>query len=180
MADMRELQLVLAGFGGQGVLFAGKVVAYSALIEGREVSWLPSYGPEMRGGTANCSVTLSDEPIGSPLVTAPNALVAMNQPSFDRFVDAVQPGGVVVADSSMVPDVRVPAGVEACAIPATKLAEEAGLAGLGNIVLVGKLWAMTRFCERASLDAAIEASVPPRKAALIEKNKQAVALGIEA
>lgn len=175
-----ELRIVLAGFGGQGVLFAGKVIAYSALIEGREVSWLPSYGPEMRGGTANCSVTLSDEPIGSPLVTAPNALVAMNQPSFDKFIDAVQPGGVVVADSSMVPEVRVPEGVEVCALPATKLAEEAGLAGLANIVLAGKLWALTGFCDRATLDAAIEASVPARKAALVEKNKEAIRLGIEA
>ena len=180
MADIKELQLVLAGFGGQGVLFAGKVVAYTALLGGREVSWLPSYGPEMRGGTANCSVTISDEPIGSPLVTAPNALIAMNQPSFDRFIDAVKPGGVAVADSSMVPDLRVPEGVEVIALPATTLAEEAGLAGLGNIVLTGKLWDATRFCERALLDAAIEACVPPRKAALIEKNKEAIQLGIEA
>ena len=180
MADIKELQLVLAGFGGQGVLFAGKVIAYAALLEGREVSWLPSYGPEMRGGTANCSVTLSDEPIGSPLVTAPNARVAMNQPSFDKFIGTVRPGGVAVADSTMVPEVTAPEGVEVCAIPATALVEEAGLKGLANIVLVGKLWALTGFCDRATLDAAIEASVPPRKAALIEKNKQAMALGIEA
>ena len=95
---MRELQLVLAGFGGQGVLFAGKVVASAGLLEDRELSWLPSYGPEMRGGTANCSVTLSDNPIGSPLIMEPNALIAMNQPSFDKFIETVVPGGIVVID----------------------------------------------------------------------------------
>ena len=91
--SMATIKIVLAGFGGQGVLFAGKLIANTALVEDREVSWLPSYGPEMRGGTANCSVTLSDEPIGSPLVVEPDALVAMNQPSLDKFVDAVEPGG---------------------------------------------------------------------------------------
>ncbi|MBQ3106897.1 MAG: 2-oxoacid:acceptor oxidoreductase family protein [Eggerthellaceae bacterium] len=176
----RDLQVVLAGFGGQGVLFGGKVIAYAGLIENREVSWLPSYGPEMRGGTANCSVTLADDPIGSPLVVEPNALVAMNQPSFDKFIDAVLPGGVVVVDSSMVQDIREPEGVRVYALPATQMAEDAGLKGLGNIVLVGKLFAETGFCERATLDAAIDKCVPPKKAALIEKNKQALVLGMEA
>ncbi len=84
---MKDLNIIFAGFGGQGVLFAGKVTAYAGLIEGKELSWLPSYGPEMRGGTANCSVCISEQPIGSPLVTAPNVLVAMNQPSLQRFID---------------------------------------------------------------------------------------------
>ena len=91
---MKDLNIVFAGFGGQGILFAGKVVAYAGLIEGRELSWLPSYGPEMRGGTANCSICLSDEPIGSPLVTNPNVLIAMNRPSLDKFVNEVEPGDV--------------------------------------------------------------------------------------
>lgn len=175
-----ELKAILAGFGGQGVLFAGKVIAYAGLIEGRELSWLPSYGPEMRGGTANCSVTLSDEPIGSPLVTTPNALVAMNQPSFDKFVGDVAPDGVIIVDSDLI-DVgsTVPCG-ELCAIPATSLAEEAGLSGLSNIVLIGKLWAKMPFCTREDLDEALRKSVPPRKAALVEKNLQALALGIDA
>ncbi len=182
MSDtMREMRLVLAGFGGQGVLFAGKVIATCALLENREVSWLPSYGPEMRGGTANCSVTLSDEAIGSPLVTTPDALIAMNQPSFDKFIDEMAEGGVCVVDTALVLDTSAARNddVRLCAIPATFMAEEAGLKGLGNIVLVGKLWAETRFCERATLDAAIDRCVPPRKAAMVEKNKQALALGIE-
>ena len=180
-ATMREMRLVLAGFGGQGGLFAGKVIASCALLEDREVSWLPSYGPEMRGGTANCSVTLSDEAIGSPLVTAPDALVAMNQPSFDKFIEEMEAGGVCVVDTTLVVDTAAAErrDVRLCAIPAATMAEEAGLKGLGNIVLVGKLWAETRFCERDTLDAAIEHCVPARKAAMVEKNKQALTLGIE-
>ena len=103
---MKDLNIVFAGFGGQGILFAGKVVAYAGLIEGRELSWLPSYGPEMRGGTANCSICLSDEPIGSPLVTNPNVLIAMNRPSLDKFVNEVEPGGTILLDSSLI-DERV-------------------------------------------------------------------------
>lgn len=175
-----ELKAVLAGFGGQGVLFAGKVIASAGLIESRELSWLPSYGPEMRGGTANCSVTLSDDPIGSPLVTAPNALVAMNQPSYDKFRDSVVSGGVIIVDSDMVSDIVDIPDVETYAIDASKLAQNAGLDGLSNIVLIGKLWDVTRFCDRATLDEAIDASVPKSKDWLIEKNKEALQLGIEA
>ena len=102
----RSVNMVLAGFGGQGVLFAGKLIAYAGLLEDREVSWLPSYGPEMRGGTANCSVCLSDDPIGSPLVLAPDVLVAMNQPSLDKFERSVAEGGIVVADSRYPRDGR--------------------------------------------------------------------------
>ncbi|MBN1193236.1 MAG: 2-oxoacid:acceptor oxidoreductase family protein, partial [Coriobacteriia bacterium] len=121
------LNLLLAGFGGQGILFAGKLVAYAGLIEGRELSWLPSYGPEMRGGTANCSVCLSDEPIGSPLVVEPDVLVAMNQPSLDKFLHEVVPGGTVIVDSTMVPHVPERDDVSIFRVPATRLAEEAGL-----------------------------------------------------
>ena len=177
---MSELQVVLAGFGGQGVLFAGKIIAQAGLIEGREVSWLPSYGPEMRGGTANCSVTLSDRAIGSPLVVEPDVLIAMNQPSYDKFVDAVVPGGLIIADTSMVVSMKPRDDVRMIGISSTKMAEDAGLPGLGNVVLVGKLFDQTAFCQRETLDSAIDHCVPPRKAALIQKNKEALLLGIEA
>ena len=95
-------QILIAGFGGQGVLFTGKFLAYKGLIEQKQVSWLPSYGPEMRGGTASCSVILSDEPVGSPIVSKPDILVAMNIPSIDRFEDSVVPGGVILYDSSLI------------------------------------------------------------------------------
>ena len=177
---MSEIQILLAGFGGQGVLFAGKIIAYAGLLEEREVSWRPSYGPEMRGGTANCSVTISDRAIGSPLVVVPNVLVAMNQPSYDKFVDTVEEGGLVLADTSLVPNMESNGRIRVAGIPASRLAEEEGLAGLMNVVLVGKLWAETQFCKRETLDAAIEKSVPPTKSALIEKNKHALMLGIGA
>ena len=176
MADIKELQLVLAGFGGQGVLFAGKVIAYTALLEGREVSWLPSYGPEMRGGTANCSVTLSDEPIGSPLVTAPNALVAMNQPSFMRFVPEVVDGGLVIFDETLIsPEGELPE--RTFGLPATKMAEDAGLAGLANMVLVGALWEKSGFCTEAELLSAVDKCVSASRQALVQKNKQAIMRG---
>ena len=181
---MASIKIVLAGFGGQGVLFAGKLIANTALIEDREVSWLPSYGPEMRGGTANCSVTLSDEPIGSPLVLDPDALIAMNQPSLDKFVDSVVPGGLIIADATMVPNIpaadQVAEGARVFAVPATAMAEENGLKGLANIILAGKLWAETKFCSREALDQALEACVPPRKAHLLEPNKKALQMGIDA
>ena len=173
----RSVNMVLAGFGGQGVLFAGKLIAYAGLLEDREVSWLPSYGPEMRGGTANCSVCLSDDPIGSPLVLAPDVLVAMNQPSLDKFERSVAEGGIVVADSTLVQRIPEIEGVRMCAIPATAMAEEAGFKKLANIILAGKLFAETRFCEEETLWKAIEKCVPAKKAAMLDMNKRAPATG---
>lgn len=177
---MSSMNMVLAGFGGQGVLFAGKLIAYAGLIEDREVSWLPSYGPEMRGGTANCSICLSDEAIGSPLVLAPDVLVAMNQPSLDKFVDSVVPGGIIVADSTLILNVPEVEGVRMCAIPATAMAEEAGFKKLANIILAGKLFAEAGFCKEETLWKAIEKCVPAKKAEMLELNKKALKIGIEA
>ena len=176
----RSLNIVLAGFGGQGVLFAGKLIAHAGLLEDREVSWLPSYGPEMRGGTANCSVCLSDDPIGSPLVLAPNALIAMNQPSLDKFEHSVTEGGVVVADSTLIANVPDIPGVRMCTLPATAMAEEAGFKKLANIIMAGKLFAETRFCAEDTLWKAMEKCVPASKAAMLEMNKKALRLGMEA
>ncbi len=144
------------------------------------MSWLPSYGPEMRGGTANCSVCLSDDPIGSPLVLAPNALIAMNQPSLDKFERSVTEGGVVVADSTLIADIPDVPGVNVCAIPATAMAEEAGFKKLANIIMAGKLFAETRFCAEDTLWKAMEKCVPASKAAMLEMNKKALTLGMEA
>ena len=173
-----EMRLILAGFGGQGLLFGGKVIAYAGLIEDREVLWLPSYGPEMRGGTANCSVTLSDEPIGSPLITDPTALIIMSQPSLDKCEDTVVPGGIISVDSALTNTPPSRTDVSSFTIPATTSAEEAGLKGLANIVCVGKLWNELHFCERETLDAAIRKAVPARKADMVDKNLAALELGI--
>lgn len=176
----RCMQAVLAGFGGQGILFAGKIIANAGLLEDRELSWLPSYGPEMRGGTANCSVCISDDPIGSPLVLNPDVLVVMNQPSLDKFEHSVQPGGLVIVDSTLVPRIPDMPGVTVCAVPATALAEEAGLKGLANVILVGKLFAETRFCSEETIRAAVAAVVPARKKDKLAGNLRALELGIGA
>jgi len=171
-------QILIAGFGGQGVLFAGKVIAYSGLIAEREVSWLPSYGPEMRGGTCNCSVCLSDRTIGSPLVTEPNALIAMNLPSYDKFIDTVVAGGVAVVDSSLIEKRTERTDITACYIPASKLAEENEISGLGNIILLGKLWKETQFCSMEQLEAGLRKCVPAKKAHLVDANLKALEIGI--
>jgi len=175
---MTDLNLTLAGFGGQGVLFAGKVIAYSGLIAEREVSWLPSYGPEMRGGTCNCSVCLSDRTIGSPLVTEPNALIAMNLPSYDKFINNVAAGGVAVVDSSLIEKRTERTDITACYIPASKLAEENEISGLGNIILLGKLWKETQFCSMEQLEAGLRKCVPAKKAHLVDANLKALEIGI--
>lgn len=173
-----QLNILLAGFGGQGILFAGKLIAYAGLIEDRELSWLPSYGPEMRGGTANCSVVLSDEPIGSPLVHEPDVLVAMNQPSADKFIPDVVAGGKVILDSTMVTRYPHRDDVHFYAVPATGLAEEHGLKGLASVVLVGKLLREIGFCQVEALETAIFKSVPPKKQHLLTPNRKAFELGM--
>lgn len=175
---MNEIRVVFAGFGGQGLLFAGKVVAYAGLIDDREVSWLPSYGPEMRGGTANCSVTISDEPIGSPLVVTPNVLVAMNQPSLLKFENDIEPGGIALIDTSLITRVPERDDITVFLQPATELAEEAGLKGLANIVMVGKMLKETNFCTLETMEAAIRKAVPAKKAAMVENNLKALQLGM--
>lgn len=175
---MTDLNLTLAGFGGQGVLFAGKVIAYAGLMAEREVSWLPSYGPEMRGGTCNCSVCLSDRAIGSPLVTEPNALIAMNLPSYDKFIDAVAAGGVAVVDSSLIDKRTERTDITVCYVPASKLAEENNMTGMGNIILLGKLWKETQFCSREQLEAGVRKCVPAKKAHLVDVNLRALEIGV--
>lgn len=175
----KNYNMILAGFGGQGILFAGKVIAYGGLFDEKEISWLPSYGPEMRGGTANCNVCISDKPIGSPLVTEPDNLIVMNLPSFDKFIGMVKPGGTVVVDSFLINKKVERDDIKVFYVPATKIAEDNGLKGLANIVLVGKLFKESGFCTEQSLYAAIDKCVPPRKAAMIEANKKAIKLGME-
>lgn len=176
-APRTTLNTLLAGFGGQGILFAGKLLAYAGLLENREVSWLPSYGPEMRGGTANCSVCLATEPIGSPLVTEPEVLVALNQPSFDTFIDRVAPGGIVLCDSGLVDPHTTRTDVTLFAFPATETCADQGLKGLANVMMVGKIIKETGILEPSAIEAAIDKSIPPKRAHLIEPNKKAFMLG---
>jgi 2-oxoglutarate ferredoxin oxidoreductase subunit gamma len=175
----KTYNMVFAGFGGQGVLFTGKVVAYAGLIDGREVSWLPSYGPEMRGGTANCSVCISDEAIGSPLVTEPDVLIAMNGPSFDKFIDTVAPGGKVIIDSSLIQDVKTDRNdVTIYKVPATQLSNDEHLEGIANIILLGKALKESAFSTLETVEESLKKCVPPRKSHLLEHNVRAVKLGM--
>ena len=153
---MAETEVLMAGFGGQGMLLSGKLLAYAAMTNGMEVSWLPSYGPEMRGGTANVTVCLSDKPVGSPLTSAPRALLVMNQPSLEKFGPRVKPGGLIIVNSSLVP---IPAARPDCQVfylEATELAKTAGTARAGNLVMLGAYVALSKVVEPESIIKTIE------------------------
>jgi len=174
---MDTMRLLIAGFGGQGVLFSGKYLAYLGLLDGRQVSWLPSYGPEMRGGTANCSVIVSDEPVSSPIVSEPDCLIAMNLPSFQKYQPLVAKGGTIILDSTLIAEQPARADVQVFAVPATQLAADEGLTGLSNMILMGKF---LRECMNASeelAEAALHKTVPARKADLLDANRRALATG---
>lgn len=172
-------EIQLAGFGGQGILFAGKVLAYCGMLADKEVSWLPSYGPEMRGGTCNCSVCLSDEPIGSPMVETPDMLIAMNEPSFVKFIGSVKAGGCAFIDSTLVDSDTDRTDIKVFKIPATKLADENALKGGANIILIGKLMKETGVITMEEFEATIKKMVPAKKEQLIENNLKAVKLGYD-
>ncbi len=174
---MSQQTFLLAGFGGQGLLFAGKVIACAGMLSGKEISWIASYGPEMRGGTANCSVILSDEPIGSPLVLSPSVLVALNLPSFDKFEKSVAKGGIAIIDSSMIERNPVRDDINYCKIPVTRVANENDLKGLSNMVVLGVLLKLTNFVEYNIMLEALKKSVPAKKEALIDSNIKAIELG---
>ena len=174
---MKTTEILIAGFGGQGILFSGKFLAYKGLLEDIQVSWLPSYGPEMRGGTANCNVILSDTPVGSPIITTPGVLIAMNLPSLEKYVDTVVSGGQIYVDSSLI-DVKVAReDVEVFYIPATQMAKEEGIASLANMIIVGHLLENHPELSFDGVDAVVEKLVPPKKAALKELNMKALSLG---
>ena len=176
---MKTTQILIAGFGGQGVLFAGKFLAYKGLVQNKNVSWLPSYGPEMRGGTANCSVVLSDMPVGSPIITAPDVLVAMNLPSLQKFVDTVVPGGKIFVDSTLI-DAKVErTDVEVYYIPATQMAKDAGFATLANMILMGKVIKETKAVRFDNNLETLQSFIPAKKAKLIDINCQALQAGYD-
>ena len=176
---MKTTQILIAGFGGQGVLFAGKFLAYKGLVQDKQVSWLPSYGPEMRGGTANCSVILSDTPVGSPIITTPDILVAMNLPSLQKFVDAVAPGGKIILDSTLVGVKVERTDVEVFYVPATQMAKDAGFATLANMILAGKVLKETANVAWEGNKETLEAFIPAKKANLIDINCQALQAGYD-
>ena len=176
---MAATSILLAGFGGQGVLFAGKFLAYKGMVQGKQLSWLPSYGPEMRGGTANCSVIISDTPVGSPIITNPDVLVAMNLPSLQKFVDDVVPGGVIVLDSTLIGAKVDREDVKVCYVPATQMAKDAGYPTLANMILTGKVLKESGCAAWEGNRETLEVFIPAKKAGLIDVNCQALQSGYD-
>ena len=172
-----QTEVIIAGFGGQGVLFAGQLLSYAAMDAGLEVTWIPSYGPEMRGGTANCTVIVADEEIGSPLVRHPKAAIAMNLPSLDKYEPLVMPGGVLVVNSSMVNREVRRKDIVTVAIPANEIAERLGDKRMTNMVLLGGLLANLPVLPVKSLEKALEEHLPARHHKLLPLNYQALREG---
>jgi 2-oxoglutarate ferredoxin oxidoreductase subunit gamma len=172
-----QTEIVIAGFGGQGVLFTGQLLSYAAMDAGKEVTWIPSYGPEMRGGTANCTVIISDEEIGSPNVRYPAAAIAMNLPSLDKYEAEVRTGGVLIINSSLVNREVLRGDIKSVSIPANEIAEQIGDRRLTNMVLLGGLLANLPVLSLDQLEAAIRAHTPTRHQKLVPLNVQALKQG---
>jgi len=173
-------EIVLAGFGGQGILFLGKMIAMAGMLEGKQVSWIPSYGPEMRGGTANCSVVVSDRLIGTPMVTHPNVLVAMNRPSLEKFESKMQPKGFLLINRTLIEIPHTRQDIEALYLEITGLAGKVGNPRLANIVALGGLISRVPIVAKDSVIEALRHELSGKKAALLQLNLQALDAGQQA
>ena len=173
-----EKQFLIAGFGGQGVLLIGQLIAKAAMREDYEVSWMPSYGPEMRGGEANCAVVVSDEEIGSPLVTEPPVLVAMNKPSLAKFMPKMAPGGILLYNASLIEDVELRDDVKVIAVPCNQIAEELGNQRTANMVMLGAYVAATGVLKPETIEHMIEEMFAGAKAKFIPLNIEAFRRGM--
>ena len=176
---MEETSIIISGFGGQGTLFAGQVLAYASMDNGLEVTWIPSYGPEMRGGTANCTVIVSEEPIGSPLVRHPDVVLALNLPSVDKYEILVPDNGVLIANSSLVNREIERQGIRSLLIPANDFAEQIGLSRLANMVMVGALIAASPILPLEKIKKALEEHIPERHHKTLPQNYAAMEKGFE-
>jgi 2-oxoglutarate ferredoxin oxidoreductase subunit gamma len=174
---MAEERVIVAGFGGQGILMLGKLLAHAGMMEGKQVTWLPSYGPEMRGGTANCNVIVSDDPIGAPIVTEATCVIAMNLPSLERFESFVQPGGWLLLNRSLIPQAPTRHDFQVLAIPVNELAQEQGSSRVANVVMLGAYLALTQAVRPASVIAAITDVLGPGKQHLLGINLNALEAG---
>lgn len=170
-------EVIMAGFGGQGVMLMGQLLAYAGMLEDKNVSWLPSYGPEMRGGTANCMVIVSEEEVASPLITAPTALVAMNLPSLEKFESAVQPNGVIIYNSSLIDQKPKRDDVTIIAVPCNDVAKELGNDRVGNMVALGAFIAYSKAINVDSVVESLKKALSARRQHLIPLNKEALSKG---
>ena len=174
-----QKEIIISGFGGQGVLFAGQVIAYAAMDSGKQVTWIPSYGPEMRGGTANCTVVIADQEIGSPLVKNPPLVIALNLPSYDKYEPMMQVGGTLVVNQSMVDRGAKRDDINTVFVSANEIAEQIGDKKLTNMVAVGALLAALPEVTIETLEEALKAHLPARHQHLLPKNYEALRRGFE-
>lgn len=174
-----ETSIIIAGFGGQGVLFAGQLLAYAGMDTGKHVTWIPSYGPEMRGGTANCTVIISDEPIGAPVVAQPDVAIALNKPSYDKYEPLVKPGGLLIVNSSIVSQESDRTDIETVYIAANAIAEEFGTVKMLNAVVLGTMLARRPVLRMEDVEQALVDHLPTRKAHLLEANRSVLQRGYE-
>ncbi len=170
-------RVILAGFGGQGVMFLGKVLAYAGMGADLDLCWIPSYGPEMRGGTANCSVILSDEEINSPVFAQADAAIVLNKPAYDKFASRVKPGGVLVVNSSLAKLDVVRDDITIIEIPATDIANELGNTSIANMVCLGALLPSMKLVDEAKIEKAMN-KLTKKKPELLETNISAINKGI--
>ncbi len=172
-----ETSIIVSGFGGQGTLFAGQVLAYAALDAGLHVTWIPSYGPEMRGGTANCTVVISDEEIGSPIVRNPSIVLALNLPSLDKYEYMIQPEGLMVANASLINREVVRQEIDAIHIPANEIAESLGNMRLANMVALGAMITARPIIPLDAIKKSLEDHLPERHKRLLPANLKALDQG---
>jgi 2-oxoglutarate ferredoxin oxidoreductase subunit gamma len=174
----KQQDIIIAGFGGQGILSAGMLLAYAGMLENKNVSWLPSYGPEMRGGTSNCHVIISDEPVGSPILNNASTLIVMNGPSLDKFEPMVVEGGTIIADSSLIERCPTRPDLDKHCIPATQMANDMGNTAYANIILLGKLIAKTGIVSKENFEKALKNVLPEKKHYLIPEEMKALDAGM--
>jgi 2-oxoglutarate ferredoxin oxidoreductase subunit gamma len=170
-------EVIIAGFGGQGVMLAGQVLAYAGMLEGKHVTWLPSYGPEVRGGTANCTVVISDRRIGSVITPSPHSVIVMNRPSLDRFEPVVKPGGLLIVNSSIIDRKPSRGDIAVWELPVAEVAEQLGDARVANMVVLGAYVARTKVVGMERLLESLDATVPGHRRELIELDRRAIMAG---
>lgn len=176
---MAQHDIIIAGFGGQGIQSAGMLIAYAGMLENKNVSWLPSYGPEIRGGTSNCHVIISDEPVGSPILNSCSVLIVMNGPSLDKFESMVIPGGLILSDSSLINRVPQRKDIEFVGVPATQMASDMGNLAYSNIIILGKLLERTGVVSVESFQEALKKVLPEKKHHLIPEEMKALEMGMK-
>ncbi|WP_425447609.1 2-oxoacid:acceptor oxidoreductase family protein [Dethiothermospora halolimnae] len=172
-------RVIMAGFGGQGIMSMGQLLTYAGMIEGKHVSWLPSYGPEMRGGTANCNVTVSDDPVGSPIVTEATAAIVMNLPSLDKFESDIVEKGNLLINSSLIEKKAEREDIDVYYIPANDIANELGNSKVANMIMLGAYLELTKAVKRESILEALKKVFGERKAHLLPLNEKALDRGAE-